>query len=95
MVQTFPYPVAIGYSAISSSVAGFIEFNPLFIPEVGASVPLQTPSTQQPRRESVRAKKTVSEACGTKSNTGCHPASRPDESGRECTPFQWQNDYTA
>lgn len=57
MVQTFPYPVAIGYSAISSSVAGFIEFNPLFISEVGASVPLQTPSTQQPAGRASAQKK--------------------------------------
>lgn len=44
MVQTFPHPIAIGYSAISSSVSGFIAFNPLFIPAVEASTPLHEPS---------------------------------------------------
>ena len=44
MVQTFPHPIAIGYSAISSSVSGFIAFNPLFIAAVEASTPLHEPS---------------------------------------------------
>ena len=47
MVQTFPHPVAIGYSAISSSVGGFIEFKPLFTPAVEVSTPLQEPPAQQ------------------------------------------------
>ncbi|POT28736.1 hypothetical protein C3433_01385 [Citrobacter freundii] len=87
MVQTFPYPVAIGYSAISSSVAGFIEFNPLFIPEVGASVPLQTPSTQQPAGRASAQKKPSVKPVVQKATPAVTPRRDLTSQGENAHPF--------
>ncbi|QBM21666.1 hypothetical protein E1B03_04205 [Citrobacter arsenatis] len=87
MVQTFPYPVAIGYSAISSSVAGFIEFNPLFISEVGASVPLQTPSTQQPAGRASAQKKPSVKPVVQKATPAVTPRRDLTSQGENAHPF--------